>query len=808
MDRLPVEDALPALLAALEKGGNAVLTAPPGAGKTTLVPPALAAAGWARQGKILAIEPRRLAARAAARRMAALAGQPVGRDIGYRVRLDAKPGRRIEALTPGVYLRLLQERPDLGGVAAVLFDEIHERALEIDLALALTREAQGALRPDLRLVAMSATLDAGPIARLLGDAPVVGSQGRSYPVSVAYLERDPEDAVAAMAPAVRRMLRERAGDILAFLPGGGEIRRVARQLEDLDELVLPLYGDLPFEDQDRAISPDPGGRRKVVLATAIAETSLTIEGIGTVIDSGLARGPRYDPRSGLTRLATGRVSLAAAEQRRGRAGRLGPGHCLRLWSEPGQRQLAPFTPPEILSADLAPLALELAVWGTKAESLPWLDPPPEAALREAEALLRDLGALDESGRAGDMGRAMAALGTHPRLAHTMLRARDLGLGASAAWLAALIEERDPLRAPPGQRLADLRLRIEIRHRPIVEAARQHRKRLGIGEDTIEADRLGLVAALAYPDRIARRRPGAAPRYLLANGRGAALPGYDPLGREEFLSVVELDGALPESRIFLAAPIDRAEIESEFAARIVAADSIAWDAREGAIQARRERRLGAIVLEAREIADIPPERRIALQADAIRALGLDVLPWGEAARDLRARVGFLHRLDPASWPDWSDDALLASLEDWLGPALYDSARRAHWAKFDLAAALRAQLDRHRQAALEREAPTHLAVPSGRRHAVDYADPAAPVLAVKLQEMFGATASPLLASGRVAVVLHLLSPAGRPLQVTRDLAGFWAGAYAEVKKDMRGRYPRHPWPDDPRAAPATHRAKPRG
>jgi len=819
MISLPVDEALPRLKEALLARNTAVLVAPPGAGKTTRVPLALLDAPWLGNEKIIMQEPRRLAARAAARRMAATLGEAVGERVGYRVRLDTKvgPRTRIEVVTDGLFLRMLQDDPSLDGVGCVIFDELHERGLETDLSFALVREAQAALREDLRVIAMSATLDPGPVAERLGGAPVVESAGRMFPVDTIYLDRDPagriEDVVTS---AVRRALGEQPGSALVFLPGVGEIRRVEERLGDLGPGidVAPLYGDLSPAEQDRAIAPAPAGRRKVVLATSIAETSLTIEGVRVVIDSGQMRVPRFAPRSGMTRLETLRVSQASADQRRGRAGRLEPGACYRLWTEAAQRGLLPFTPPEILDADLAPLALELAVWGASAATLPWLTPPPAAGLATAQALLGDLGAVDRAGLVTPHGRAMARLGQHPRLAHLVLQGRAIGQARIAALLAAILSERDFLRLPPGQRDVDLRHRVDIALsgkrdgalRLILESARRLMPREGRDERP-DVARTGALLALAYPDRIGRRRPGAVGRYLLSGGRGAALPEGDPMATEEFLVVADLDGAAQDSRIFLAAPIALDDIEDLYAGRIVSEEIVRWSERDGAVLARRRRRLGALVLEDKPLARPEPEAVRRAMLDGVRQLGLSALPWTGELATWRQRVAFLRRHD-ASWPDLSDGALMDSLEAWLLPFLDGLSRRDHLTRVDLDAALRTLVPWARQRELDRLAPTHVEVPSGSRVPIAYDDAAEPTLSVRLQEMFGLTDTPRIAGGAVPLTIHLLSPARRPVQVTRDLASFWATGYRAVKAELKGRYPRHYWPDDPLVAEPTARAKPRG
>ncbi|PWC57482.1 ATP-dependent helicase [Azospirillum sp. TSH7] len=843
---LPIDPVLPALLEALDSRGTAVLQAPPGAGKTTRVPLALLDAAWLKGRKILVLEPRRLAARAAARRMASMLGEAVGETVGYRVRLDTKigPKTRIEVVTDGLFLRQLQEDPELPAVGAVLFDEFHERGIDSDLALALVQEARGALRDDLRLVVMSATLDAAPVATLLADADgpaaMVTSEGRAYPVETHHLDAPTqgtriEDAVAA---AVRRALREEPGNALVFLPGVGEIRRVQSLLDQSDlgpnTVIAPLYGDLSAEAQDRAIAPTPPGQRRIVLATSIAETSLTIEGIRIVVDSGLMRVPRFDPRGGMTRLATVKVSQASAEQRRGRAGRLEPGVCYRLWPEATHKALAPFTTPEIADADLAPLALELAVWGVSdPASLSWLDQPPTAAMAQARELLTGLGALDKSGAITPHGRRMAGFGVHPRLAHMMLAGKAMGQGALACLVAALLGERDIVRSQPGFRDADLRLRVDLLRgeerggqgaarglsvdrggaQQAVKQARQWRRQLGVrDDDAMDSHAVGILVALAYPDRIGQRRPGGQPggvaaQYRLSGGRGAYFQDAEPLSAEEWLAIANLDGAARESRIFLAAPVTLADLEESFADDIRSETIVAWDAREQMVLARRRRMLFALILKDEKLAKPPADAMTAAMIEGIRALGPACLPWTDELRKWRTRVMFLRAREGDVWPDLSDAALMDGLEEWLAPFLDGVSRRAHLERIDLSSALRALLPWELRTRLDAEAPTHVEVPSGSRIPIDY-DGEEPVLAVRLQEMFGLAETPRIAGGRVPLLLHLLSPARRPVQVTRDLASFWANAYKAVKADLKGQYPKHYWPDNPLEAEPTARAKPRG
>ena len=828
---LPVAETLPALKTALAEKGAAVLEAPPGAGKTTLVPLALLDELWLTGKRILMLEPRRLATRAAAQRMAQMLDESAGETVGFRTRLETRigPKTRIEVMTEGILPRLIEDDPGLEGVGLVIFDEFHERSLEADLGLALALESRRHLRGDLRLLVMSATIEGERVARLLGDAPVVASKGQSFPVAIRHLARPaPEHFEAGVTAAIIRALNDESGSVLVFLPGGAEIRRVARMLEEAglskDVLVTPLYGDLAPGAQDQALLPAAPGRRKVVLATSIAETSLTIEGIRIVIDGGLMRVPRYEPGSGMTRLATLRVSQASARQRSGRAGRLEPGIAYRLWPEAEEAQLRPFNAPEIFEADLAPLALALAQWGAAdPAAISFLDPPPAAAYAEAKALLARLGALDAQGKITAHGKAMAALGLHARLAHMVLIGKEKGEGATAAALAALLMERDILRVAPGARDADLRLRVEMvgersaaRHLPAGmnldrgaaerarQAARQIGQRLGIGGGEINARAAGWLLALAYPDRIAQKRPGARGQFLLANGKGAQMQPADALAGEDYLAVADLDGDRRVARIFLAAPLSRAEIEEDFTDAIAAEEIVEWDARKAAVSARSRLILGALALEDKPLATPDPARVTTAMIAGIRELGLKALPWNREAKNLRARIAFLRRIECAAWPDLSDEALMASLEEWLAPYLAGITRRAQLQGLDLAAALAARLSHAQRQVLDRLAPSHTSVPSGSHIAIDYTGET-PALAVKLQEMFGARETPAIAGGNVKLVIHLLSPAGRPLQVTSDLGGFWRNSYPQVRSEMRGRYPRHPWPENPLEESPTKRTK---
>jgi len=820
---LPIDDILPGLKAALETHNTALLQAPPGAGKTTRVPLALLDAPWRGDGRILMLEPRRLAARSAARFMAGQLGEKPGQTVGYRTRLDTRvsAATRIEVVTEGILTRLIQNDPMLESYSAVLFDEFHERSLQADLGLALVRESQQALRDDLRLLVMSATLDTAPIARVLGDVPVITSEGRAFPVDVHYrpLPRNtrlPDQVVAV----IQEALQAQSGSLLVFLPGAGEIRRVAQQLSGqlpANTHLAPLYGNLKSEEQDRAIAPAPEGQRKVVLATAIAETSLTIEGVRVVIDAGQQRRAVFDPNSGMTRLVTGRVSKASAEQRKGRAGRIEPGVCYRMWSESEQFGLADYTPPEIQEADLAPLVLELAQWGARSlDQVAWIDAPPLAHWQQAQALLQWLDLLDDDGAITHHGKAARELGLHPRLAHMVLKGRALGLGRLAAELAALLEERDLLGPGAG---ADLHERIRVLRDGIqprgldparLKAIRQAVRRLDRESDDQELPTetdLGRVLAQAYPDRIARRRKGSQPRYQLSNGKGAVLRDEDPLASEEWLVAADLDGRAREATIYLAAAVNLADLEVDLAPHIEERDEAVWDDKRGTVVARKVRRLGALVLAEKPLAGIDPALIQQGLLDAVRRKGLASLPSIDAARQWQARVQLLAREFPEDWPQVTDEALLDGLESWLAPFLAGMQRWADLAKLDLVQALNALLDYPQQQQLDELAPKALTIPTGQKVTLDYTADNGPVLSAKLQALFGWTDTPRVAGGRVPVVMHLLSPAQRPLAVTADLASFWANAYPEVRKDMRGRYPKHPWPEDPFTAQAQQGTKKR-
>jgi len=837
--RLPVAVVLEALQAALQRHPSAVLVAPPGAGKTTAVPLALLPAPWLTGRRILVLAPRRLAARAAAERMAALCNEAVGETVGYRIRMESRVGPRtcIEVVTEGVLIRRLQSDPGLADVGLVVFDEFHERSLEADLGLALCREIQAAFNERLRLLVMSATLDPAPVATLLGNAPLIRCDGRVFPVETRYVPPRPTLAIErAVADTILRSVAASEGNILAFLPGEPEIRRVARLLADAGLPgqwdVAPLYGNLPRARQDAAIAPASADHHKIVLATAIAETSLTIEQIRVVVDSGLQRAPRFDPRSGMTRLVTLPVSQASADQRRGRAGRLGPGICYRLWNESTHITLAAHNRPEILDVDLAGLALELALWGVSSpDELGWLDRPPPGVYAQAVALLNDLGAVDERGKITEHGRRMAGLPLHPRLAHMVLCARDAGWGSEACRVAALLSERDPLNFWGTARDADLRLRLDAlqaaqAHTPftlsngrvdenalrrILKITEQMKHGLSIKSRSSAAPDPGQLLAWAYPDRIAARRPDGVGRYLLASGHGAYFDPPDPLMVHDFLVIAGLDGERRDARIFLAAAYERDTLMAQFHDRLQWRETIDWDDQRQGLIALRCLMLGALVLQSEPLAHPDPQAVTDAMLATIRKLGIGVLPWTPALRTWQARVLLLRRIETEAvetdaWPDLSDAALSADLEHWLPSFLEGITSLKALARLDLFNALRNRLTWQQQQRLDALAPTHIVVPSGKRRPIDYnCDP--PILAVRLQEMFGTSQTPAIANGRLPLQLHLLSPAGRPAQITRDLSGFWRNSYAAVRKELKGRYPKHHWPDDPLSAQPTDRAKPR-
>jgi ATP-dependent helicase HrpB len=825
---LPIDAVLDDLARVLAGNNAAVLVAPPGAGKTTRVPLALLGEPWIKNKKIIMLEPRRIAARAGAERMAQTIGERVGETVGYRVRFGSKVSRatRIEVVTEGIFARQILDDPELSGVAAVLFDEFHERSLDADLGLALARDAQTGLREDLRILVMSATLDGARVARLLGDALVIASEGRAFPVETRYLGRKADAPLERqMADAIAMALRADPGSVLAFLPGAAEIRRtqnfLTERVHDASVEIVPLFGALDAGVQDRAIAPAPKGQRKVVLATSIAETSLTIEGVRIVVDSGVARVPRYEPDIGLTRLETVRASRAAVDQRRGRAGRTESGVCYRLWDEPQTASLAAYTQPEILSADLSSLVLDLAQWGVSdPTTLAFLDSPPAPALKEARSLLRELGALDGDGRITAEGKSLRALALPPRLARMIVDSHRLGAGEQAADIAAVLTERglggdsvdldarlDQFRRDRSQRAGSARSLAQRWASQVAATEGPPSPSPLVGEGRGEESlSTGVMLAFAFPDRVARNRGNGS--FVLANGRGAAVDQTSVLARAPYIAVAELTGTAANGRILLAAPIAQADIEKRFAGQIENVDEVSFDRASMALRARRKRTLHAITLSEAPLALKPSLDTAGVLADGLIASGLDALPWSKPCKQWRDRVMFLRKAGDASWPDLSDDALVAQRETWLVPALSDKTSLKEFSSGDLSDALVTLLPWELRARLDREAPTHFEAPTGTVLAIDYEAEQGPTIAVRLQELFGLNSHPSIAKGAVPLVLELLSPAHRPVQVTRDLPGFWRGSYAAVRSDLRGRYPRHPWPEDPANAMPTRRVKPRG
>ena len=809
-----------------------MLAAPPGSGKTTIVPLELLEEPWLAGKKILILEPRRLAARAAAARMASLLGEKVGQTVGYQIRFDRQisPTTRIEVLTEGILTRRLQNDADLSDTGLIIFDEFHERSIHADLSLALCLDLCQ-LKEDLRLLVMSATLDTAPLATLLGGVPVITSAGKSFEVKIEYLEREPTGRIsAATALGVRRVLTSQTGDVLVFLPGTGEINEVQRLLSTetacRNILIAPLFGDLSQDDQDRALLPDPHGRRRVILATSIAETSLTITGIGCVVDSGWSRRPRFDPGNGLSRLTTIRVSKAAAHQRAGRAGRLGPGYCLRLWSKATHHGLVPFHPPEILETDLAALALDLALWGiTDPNELRWLDPPRSGPYQQALELLRSLAAINAAGHITATGRLLAALPLHPRLGHMLLMARTIGQAPLACDLAALLSERDPLRRDNSNPSADLGIRVQLLElwrskgdgavnleggdpnicRRIDRAARQWLQLIKDTNGPRDPGCIGTLLVSAYPDRIARSRPQERGRYLLASGRGALLSPADPLATNEFLVVPQLDAGHKEGRIFLAEAVELSELQRDHRSLILETEEVCWDEATARVTATRRLSLGAIVIEERPLAKVDPEAVRQALLEGIRRMGLTCLPWDRESRQYQARILCLRSLQPQSdWPDVSDNLLVKDLQ-WLEPYLNGLSKAEQLRQIDLVNIFKAMLGWERQQHLEHDAPSSFLVPSGSKIRIEYRLDEPPLLAVRIQEMFSLARTPKICNGKMVLLLHLLSPARRPIQITSDLAGFWQRSYPEIKKELKGRYPKHFWPDDPLSAEATRGVK---
>lgn len=834
----PIDAVIPGLKKTLRQHHIVLLTAQPGAGKTTQIPLALLQEPWLIPKTMIMLEPRRLAARAAARRMSNLLGEPIGTTVGYRTRLDTKigPNTKLEVVTEGILTRMLQHDPSLQNYGLVIFDEFHERSLQADLGLALCLETQKVFRDDLRLLIMSATLDTTAISQHLAQPPVITCEGNMFPVETRYVGKpERNDFAQQVAQTILRLLKTEQGNLLVFLPGAGEIRHVERLLANLplgpNTLIAPLYGDLSAQAQDQAILPPPAGWRKVVLSTNIAETSLTIEGIRLVVDTGLMRVPRFDPRSGMSRLITIQVSQQSAEQRRGRAGRLEPGLCVRFWSEAEQRTFTPRTTPEILDADLTSLALELAQWGIRnPQELLWLDPPPSGAMAQARQLLHSLGAFDVKGHITDHGQRMADLPMHPRLAHMVLKGQALGLGTLACDLAAALNERDLFKGSIAREHADLRIRFDVlyegSHRQrnkespdkgtiqrIRQASQAWQRALGITTPPHlhkqQIDRMGVLLALAYPDRIAQRQRDEAGRYRLANGQSARFHHPDPLGHEEWLVIAGLHGAPSTARISMAAPMTYEDLVTHCADLIQSTESVVWDESAQAVMARRQRRLGALILEESRLPDPDPELVLTALLEGLRSRGLSSLPWTPTLRNWQARVQFLRRVTgpESAWPDVSDATLLHSLDQWLGPYLTNLSSLNQLKRIDLAWPLQALLSPEQRRTLDTLAPTHLTVPTGSHIPLNYQSGEIPVLAVRLQELFGMTDTPLLANGKVPVLIHLLSPARRPVQVTQDLKSFWKTGYVEAKKELKGRYPKHSWPDDPLQAPPTRGIKKR-
>jgi ATP-dependent helicase HrpB len=827
LPELPIDDILPELLEALAQSPAAVLTAEPGSGKTTIAPLAMLDQPWLAGRKIIILEPRRLAARAAAARMSELVGDRVGGTIGYRVRFDTRVSRatRIEVVTEGILIRMLQNDPELGNTGLVIFDEFHERSLQGDLALALCLDARQ-LQNNLKILVMSATIDSGGIGTLLDNVPVISGQGRCFPVSVEYLERQSTGSIAGQTiKGIDKALVEQTGDILVFLPGTGEIRSVMSHYDKRTDLAcLPLYGDLPLEKQNLVFIGVPG-KRRLIIATPIAETSLTIEGITTVVDSGLLKSPRFDPASGLTRLETIPVSKSSAEQRAGRAGRLGPGHCYRLWTRAEHHSRPDFLPPEIINADLAPLMLELALWGVSDPGqLVWLDPPRQGQINQAGNLLLGLGAIEKKRVITPLGRELASFPLHPRLALMLVHGRGQGLSRLACRLAAILNNRDPLKKDAGHQSADIEERLHLLEifdrdgaravrakggdpalcRRILREADQYLKLLGeTRKDSGQISAAGNLLASAYPDRIAHKKPGSG-QHLLASGQGAVLPAGDHLGQAELLVAAKLHGGKKQGRIFLAASLSMAELRSDHAHLVRTEKTVRWDAEQKRVVALEEELFGSLVLSQKKWSGADPEQISQCLLDGIRQAGIICLPWQKKSRELQARIQSAHLWQPDAWPDVADGTLLQDLS-WLQPYLTGARGFNNLKKLDLVDIFLARLSWQEQQQLEKMVPTHIKVASGSRIKLRYQPGEVPVLEVRIQQMFGCTETPTVAGGKIPVLIHLLSPARRPIQITSDLAAFWKNTYREVKKELAGRYPRHYWPENPLEAQATNRAK---
>lgn len=817
---LPIDQKLGEIRELLEGERVVIVEAPPGTGKTTRVPPSILGTSWLGDQRVLLLEPRRVAARAAAARIAAETGSSVGDVVGLRTRFDTSVGKdtKLEVVTEGVLTRMLISDPSLDGIGAIVFDEFHERSIHADTALAFTRETMSALRDDLRIVLMSATVDAERMAEQLGTTAVVSVEAEVHPVTTIYRAPGPGRTVDDEVPdAVIDALRAYEGDLLVFMAGAGAINAAARALQPrlpAGVVVTPLHGSLDAAAQDRALLPDERGRRKVVLATPIAETSVTIDGVRVVIDTGRRRRPEHDVGRGMSRLRTVSASRAATDQRRGRAGRQAPGFCIRLWPEADQARRRPDEPAEILTADLTSLAIDIAAWGAvEVAEIPWLDEPPATSLAAARGVLTRLGALDDDRRLTDHGRRMSTLGTEPRLAHLLLKGQELDMAATACDLAALLGDRDIFRGR--HRPTDLRTRLDalrsdsgnvddaVRRR-VREVANRWRRQLKAGKGPADPENAGLLVSLAFPERVAQRRsePGS---FLLASGAGSRVDAADELAQESYLAVAETDGMGADARIVLAAPIERGTLEAHHPETIETRVRGEWDRRKRDVVFERQERLGALVL--RREPDDRPDRAAVVEAllAGVRREGLTILKWTDADNRRRDRLEFLHTLDPETWPTFADDTLVDEIETWLAPQLSSANRRADLEALDVSRALDTRIDWRQSRELDRLAPTHVTVPSGSRIPIDYSAPDAPTIAVRLQEMFGLTATPVIGGGRVPLVVQLLSPAHRPVQVTSDLASFWEDGYQAVRRELRGRYPKHEWPEDPTTAPPTRRAK---